>query len=142
MGHPTPHAVPGSCSAASVNDTCLIVVGDPAGHRLTAKRVILSGLRSGGPVIAASGSSDLLIPAFGGRHSGVFKADLADGARSITRISSLPSAIPLAFGARGATLFYLVGHGPEALWMAKVTPDGLKDAHMLNADVGLSALAS
>jgi hypothetical protein len=141
MGDPTPHAVPGSCNAAPVNDTCLIVVGDQAGHPLIAKRVILSGLPSGGPVIAASGSSGLTIAAFGLHHPGIFKADLAHDARSITRISSLPSGIPLAFGARGATLFYLVGHGPEALWLAKVTPHGLKDAHVLNADVGLSALA-
>jgi hypothetical protein len=142
MGEATPSPLPGSCSAVSVSNTCLIGVNVRAGHSLTARRIILSGLRSGGPVIAASGSSDLVIAAFGGRHSGIFKADLAGGARSITRISSLPSALPLAFGARGATLFYLVGHGPEALWSAKVTPDGLKDAHMLNAHVGLSALAS
>jgi hypothetical protein len=38
-------------------------------------------------------------------------------------------------------LFYLVGHGPTALWLAKVTADGLKDAKMLNADVGLSGFA-
>ena len=141
MGDPTPHAVPGSCSAAPVKDTCLIVVGDQAAHPLTAKRVILSGLPAGGPVIAASGSSGLILAAFGDHHAGIFKADLSHKARGITRISSLPSAIPLAFGARGATLFYLVGHGPEALWSARVTQDGLKDAHVLNADVGLSALA-
>jgi hypothetical protein len=67
---------------------------------------------------------------------------LANGARNVTRLFSLPSVLPLTFGAKGATLFYLVGHGPEALWVAKVTPDGLKDAHMLNANVALSALAS
>jgi hypothetical protein len=142
MSQPTPRAVPGSCSAASVNDSCLIVVGDRTGHSLTAKRVILSGLPSGGPVIAAPGSSDLVIAAFGGRHSGIFKAHLAGDAGRITRISSLPSVLPLAFGARGAKLFYLVGHGPEALWVARVTPNGLRDPRILNADVGLSALAS
>jgi hypothetical protein len=141
MGDPTPRAVPGSCSAAPVNDTCLIVVGAEAGHPLTAKRVLLSGLPSGDhPLIAASGSSGFTIATLGG-HSGIFRADLAHHARRLTRISSLPPAIPLAFGAGGATLFYLVGHGPEALWWAKVTPHGLKNAHVLNANVGLSDLA-
>ena len=67
---------------------------------------------------------------------------MAKGAKSVTRLFSLPTVLPLTFGAQGATLFYLVGHDPEALWLAKVTPDGLKDAHMLNANVALSALAS
>jgi hypothetical protein len=35
----------------------------------------------------------------------------------------------------------LVGHGTEAIWLAKATPDELKDAHLLNAHIGLSALA-
>ncbi len=141
MGDPTPPAVPGSCDAAPVKDSCLIVVGDGAGHPPTAKRVILSGLPSSGPVIAASGPSTLTIANYGDHHSGIFRADLAHKTSHFTRISSLPVAIPLAFGPRAATLFYLVGHGPEALWWAKVTPHGLKDARVLNANVGLSALA-
>lgn len=48
---------------------------------------------------------------------------------------------PHAGGTGGTELFYLVGHGPTALWLAKVTADGLKDAKMLNADVGLSGFA-
>jgi hypothetical protein len=141
MGDPTPRAVPGSCSSAPVSDTCLIVVDAEAGHPLTAKRLLLSGLPARDiPLIAASGPSGLTIATVGG-HSGIFTADLAHGARSFTRISSLPPALPLAFGVRGGTLFYLVGHGPEALWWAKVTQHGLKDAHVINADVGLSALA-
>jgi hypothetical protein len=141
MGDPTPPAVPGSCDAAPMKDTCLIVVGDEAGRPLAAKRVILSGLPSNDPVIAASGPSGLTIANYGGHHSGIFRANLAQKAADVTRISSLPAAIPLAFGPRGSTLFYLVGHGPEALWWAKVTPNGLKDAHVLNADIRLSALA-
>jgi hypothetical protein len=141
MGDPAPHAVPGSCSAAPVKDTCMIVVSAKAGHPLAAKRVTLGGLPSGDPVVAASGPSGITIANFVGRHSGIFRADLDHNATNFTRISSLPAAIPLAFGARGATLFYLVGHGPEALWWAKVTPDGLKDAHMLNANISLSTLA-
>ena len=141
MGEPTPPTVPGSCDTAPVNDTCLIVVSDEAGNPLTAKRVILSGLPSGSPVIAASGPSGLTIATYGGQHSGIFRSDVAQSIPNFTRIASTPAAIPLAFGPRGATLFYLVGHGPEALWWAKVTPHGLKDAHVLNADIGLSALA-
>ena len=141
MGDPTPPTVPGSCDAGPVKDTCLIVVSDEAGHRLAAKRVILSGLPSGDPLIAASGPSGLTIANYSGHHSGIFRADLAHKASHVTRICSLPAAIPLAFGSRGATLFYLAGHGPEALWSAKVTLNGLKDAHVLNADIGLSALA-
>jgi hypothetical protein len=144
MGDPTPRAVPGSCSAAPVNDTCLIVVGAEAGHPLTAKRVLLSGLPPGDiPLIAASGPSGVTVATFGG-DSGIFRADLNHNAPNFTRISSLPAlsaALPLAFGAQGGTLFYLVGHGPEALWWAKVTPHGLKDAHVLNANVSLGALA-
>jgi len=34
-----------------------------------------------------------------------------------------------------------VGQGPPALWRADVTPDGLKDAKMLDADVGVYGLA-
>jgi hypothetical protein len=141
MGGPTPRAVPGSCDAVSANDTCLIVVSVRSGHPLKAKRVILSGLKYS-DVIGASGSSGLVTTAFDARHNAVYHADLAGGASSVIRLFSLPSVLPLTFGAQGTTLFYLVGHGPEALWTAKVTPDGLKDAHMLNANVALSALAS
>ncbi len=75
------------------------------------------------------------------QHNGVYTADLTKGARSFTRLFSLPPVLPFAFRARGTELFYLVGHGPTALWLAKVTSDGLKDAKMLNADVGLNGFA-
>jgi hypothetical protein len=141
MGGATPRAVPGSCSAVSASNTCLIVVSVRAGHPLTAKRVLLGGLKPGVWFIGASGSSDIVTIGFGGHHNGVYTADLTNGARSFTRLFSLPPVLPLAFRARGTELFYLVGHGPTALWLAKVTPDGLKDAKMLNADVGLSGFA-
>lgn len=112
-----------------------------AGHPLTAKRVLLGGLKPGIWFIGASGSSDIVTIGFGGQHNGVYTADLTKGARSFTRLFSLAPVLPLAFRARGAELFYLVGHGPTALWLAKVTSDGLKDAKMLNADVGLNGFA-
>jgi hypothetical protein len=141
MGGAVPRAVPGSCSAVAASKTCLIVVSVRAGHPLTAKRVLLGGPPPGIWFIGASGSSDIVTMGFGGHHSGVYTADLRNGAKSFTRLFSLLPVLPLALRARGTELFYLVGHGPTALWLAKVTSDGLKDAKMLNADVGLSGFA-
>ena len=140
MGGGTPRGSPGSCSAVSVSDTCLIVVSVRDGHPLTAKRVLLGGLRPDIPLIGSSGSSDIVAIGFGGHHSNVYTADLTNGS-SFTRLFSLPSVLPLAFRARGTELFYLTGHSPTALWLARVTPDGLKDAKRLNADIGLSGFA-
>jgi hypothetical protein len=141
MGSGTPRVLPGSCSAVSASDTCLIVISVGAGHPLTAKRVLLGGLRPDLPFIGASGSSDIVAIGFGGRRTNVYTADLTNGARSFTRLFSLPSVLPLAFRARGTELFYLTGHSPTALWRARVTSDGLKDAKRLNADIGLSGFA-
>jgi hypothetical protein len=141
MGGATPRALSGSCSAVSASDTCLIVVNVRAGHPLTAKRVLLGGLGQGIPLIGASGSSDIVTMAFADHRSGVYTADLTNGARSFTRQFSLPTVLPLAFRSRGTELFYLTGHGPIALWLARVTSDGLRDAKLLNADIGLNAFA-
>jgi len=141
MGGATPRALSGSCSAVSANDTCLIVVSVRAGHPLTAKRVLLGGLGQGLPIIGASGSSDVLTMAFVDHRTSVYAADLTNGARRFTRLFSLPTVLPLAFRARGTELFYLTGHGPIALWLARVTSSGLKDAKLLNADIGLNGFA-
>ena len=141
MGGKTPSAVPGSCSSIAAGDTCLIIVTVRAGHPLTAKRRIVSGFGFALPVMGTSGSSDVVLIGYRDHHSGIYTLDLAHDASSATRLFSLPSVLPLAFGAQGATFFYLVGHGPEALWSARVTPHGFKEAHVLNANVDLSALA-
>jgi Tol biopolymer transport system component len=141
MGSGTPRPLPGSCSAVSASDTCLIVVSVRAGYPLTAKRVLLGGSLRDIPLIGASGSSDIVAIGFGGRRSNVYTADLTNGAKSFTRLFSLPSILPRGFGARGTELFYLAGHNPTALWRARITSDGLKDAKMLHADIGLSGFA-
>ncbi len=142
MGGTTPPVAAGSCSAISEDDTCLIIVSVRAGHPLSAKRHILSGFGFAFPVMGSSGSSDVVLIGYADHHTSVYTADLSQQTSRITRLFSLPSVLPLAFGARGSTFFYLVGHGPESLWLAKVTPHGLKDAHVLNPNVDLSALAS
>lgn len=141
MGGKTPSAVSGSCSTVAADDTCLIIVNIRAGHPLTAKRHIVSGIGSTLPLMGTSGSSDVVLIGYGDHHTGLYTVDLAHAASSVTRLFSLPSVLPLAFSARGARFFYLVGHGPESLWSASVTPHGLKDAHVLNANVALSAVA-
>jgi hypothetical protein len=141
MGGAIPPAASGSCSAVPAGKTCLIEVGVRVGHPLTARRVLLGGLGPASWLIGGSGSSDIVATGLGGRHNGIYRVDLANGARRFTRLFSLPPVLPLSFGARGRELFYLVGHGPIALWRAGVTPDGLEDATMLSADVGVYGFA-
>jgi len=141
MGGAIPRAASGSCSAVSAGKTCLIEVGVRAGHPLTATRVLLGGLGPASWLIGGSGSSDIVAIGLGGHHNGAYRAVLTNGARSFTRLCSLPPVLPLAFGARGTELFYLVGHGPTALWRANVTPDGLTHAKLLSADVGVYGFA-
>jgi hypothetical protein len=141
MGGATPRALPGSCSAVSAGHTCFIVVSIRTGHPLTAKRVIIGGLGQGIPLIGASGSSDIVTIASVDHRSGIYTANLTNGARRFTRRFSLQTVLPLAFRARGTEFFYLTGHGPIALWLASITSDGLKDAKELNPNIGLSGFA-
>jgi hypothetical protein len=91
------------------------------GHPLAAKRVLISGLGQGLPLIGASGSSDIVTIASVDHRNSVYTANLANGARRFTRRFSLQTVLPLAFRARGTEFFYLTGHGPMALWLARIT---------------------
>ncbi len=141
MGEPIPPPVPGSCSAVSISQTCLIVVHAGTGDKFTAKRVILRGLERADIVAGASGSRDLVMAAFGARHTVLYRADVTEGAGSVIRLFSLPPDLPVAFDAQGSQLLYLIGHGPVALWLAQVTSHGLKNARMLNANVAEAGVA-
>jgi hypothetical protein len=133
---------PGSCSVTSISQTCLIVVNVPVGHPLTARRVMLNGLRSTNFVTGPSGRSGLLIAAGSGTSRAVvYKVDVSSSSSTFNRLFSLPPVLPEAFDSRGTELFYLKGHGPVALWLGDVTRHGLENARRLNADVSLGSLA-
>jgi len=140
MGNPIPAPVPGSCSAVPASSTCLIVVKARTGHALTATRVVLHSLRSGYGPIGASGPN-LFMAAFHGGHTDMYEAQVTRRRASAIHLFSMPAVLPVAFDARGTKLFYLVGHSPVALWLADVTPHGLDNARMLNANVALAGLA-
>jgi hypothetical protein len=132
---------PGSCSALSISQTCLIVVNASIGHPLSARRVVLNGLKASDAVVAASGRSDLVMASYGTTHTSIYKAVVGSGSGSFSRLYSLPQVLPVAFGPQGAELFYLKGHGPVALWLGDVTQHGLERSRMLNAKVALEGLS-
>jgi hypothetical protein len=140
-GTTTTTPLSGSCSALSISQTCLIVVSTSVGHSLSARRVVLNGLRTSQFVVAASGTTDLVLASYFASHSLVYKVVLSSDSASFSRLFSLPRALPVAFDRQGTELFYLKGHGP-ALWVAEVTPHGLERSRMLNAHAALEGLAS
>ena len=79
--------------------------------------------------------------AFHGGHTDMYEAQVTRRRASAIHLFSMPAVLPVAFDARGTKLFYLVGHSPVALWLADVTPHGLDNARMLNANVALAGLA-
>jgi len=143
MGGAKPPPLKGSCSAVPLSASCLIVVNVRAGLSLTAERVILDRGRLGDAVIGASGSSNLVMAVFDNHHTDVYRANLGEGARTVTHLFSLPSALPQAFSSNGTELFYLhIGQGPIALWAGQVSAHQLKNTKMLNASVAPAGLVS
>lgn len=142
MGGAPPVPLPGSCSAVPASSSCLIVVASGVGGKLSATRAVLRGVGVGDAVVGASGRSDLIVATFGTHSAAVYDADLASDAPTVTRLFTVPSALPVAVSASGRELFYLRGHGPVSLWVGQVSRHRLINARMLNANVALAGLAS
>jgi hypothetical protein len=139
---PTP--LKGSCSAVPYTSSCLIVVDAQAGHSLTAKRFVLHSVVLDSAVLGVAGPSVLEAAVFKGNRADISLLGFSDGAVNVTRLFSVPSALPQSFSSNGAVLFYLhtsPAAGPVSLWKGSVTMGGLTNTKMLNPDVNLAALA-
>jgi hypothetical protein len=64
------------------------------------------------------------------------RVSLAGRRPTVTRLISLPPVLPIAFDARGDHLFYVVGHGPTALWLARTGRGRLTGARRLLGNAG------
>lgn len=140
MGETTLPPTSGSCSAVSTSATCLIVVDVKGGRPVRARRVVLKGLAAAYSVLGRAGSSGLVLAVFHSPGATLYSATVS-GQGALKRLFSIPSGLPVAFDPHGTTLLYLVGHGPVALWRASVTPHGLANANVLNANTSPAGLA-
>jgi len=133
----TTSSPPGSCSSVAASDICLIVASVEGTSSLTARRVIIDGVRADRVSGDALPHSFLMASSFGK----AYRVELRGSEASATRLFSLPSASPVAFDPRGTQLLYLIGQNPVDLWIAELGPHGLERTHRLIADVHLGELA-
>jgi hypothetical protein len=111
-----------------------------SGELLHAKRVIVPGIPTlpGVDLLAGDGSvpKSLLIVEEEAHRTVIDRASLAGGRPTVTRLISLEPVLPTAFDVRGDHLFYIVGHGPTALWLARLGRGHLIGAHRLLGNPG------
>jgi hypothetical protein len=106
------------------------------GEPVHARRVTVPGI-SGSVLAAGSSAPGSLLIARLERHRTVIDQVSLAGARSmVQRLMSLPGLFPVAFDIRGDHFFYLVGHGPTALWLARIGRGRLIGAHRLLRNAG------
>ncbi len=132
-----------SCSSASSKATCLIVVHfDSSKGTLAAHIVVIHDLGGNFSVISAADSDPRsLVLAIWGTKTDLYEITLSGSAVHVIRLLTLPMVLPVAFDLLGTHLFYIVGHGPTALWVAKIASGRLDQAHRLISNPDLSDIA-
>lgn len=127
-------------SAAARKPLRLLVIHVGAG-RLTARAYTLP--RPAGPVLgtdAADPQSLALAAEASGDSTSVERITPAGTALKVTKLVTIPAALPVAFDPAGDQLLYLQGTGPS-LMTATISPGHLTGAHQLIAASRLGAAA-
>jgi hypothetical protein len=132
-----------SCSAVSDKATCLIVVHfDSTNGTFASRRIVIPQLGGTFGVISAAGNeSHSLVLATWGETTNLYDITLSGSTAHVTHLVAMSMVLPVAFDLLGTHIFYIVGHGPTALWVAKIASGRLVQAHRLIASADVSDIA-
>jgi hypothetical protein len=132
-----------SCSAVSDKSTCLIIVHfDSKNGTFSSHRIVIPHLGGSFNVISTADSeSHSLVLATWGETTNLYAITLSGDMAHVTHLVALPMVLPVAFDLLGTHIFYIVGHGPTALWVAKIASGRLVQAHRLIANADASDIA-
>jgi hypothetical protein len=75
-----------------------------------------------------------LVVAAWGEKTNLYDITLSGTTGQLTHLVTLPMVLPVAFDLLGTHFFYIVGHGPTEMWVAKIASGGLVQAHRLIAN--------
>jgi hypothetical protein len=104
--------------------------------------VVINGIGGNFNVISvADRYSNALIMAAWGEKTNLYEITLSSSTAHVTHLMTLPMVLPVAFDLLGTHFFYVVGHGPTELWVAKIDSAGLVQAHRLIANPESSDVA-
>jgi hypothetical protein len=119
---PAADSTPRSCRDVP-QAVCLIVVHlNTSDDVLTSHLVTVSGISGNFNVIAGAGEyPSTLVMAAWGEKTNLYDMTLAGSTVHVTHLVTLPAVLPVAFDLVGSHLFYISGHGPAELWIAKMT---------------------
>jgi len=140
MGGTTSPPIPGSCSAISISDTCLIVANVASNHPLTAERVVVHGLRVPDLLSGDDLAHSVLAASDRTKATIIDRIEVSGGRAAYVRMCSLSSGLSVAFDPRGTELLYLAGHSPISLWRVGLMNCRVAVPHELVANVDLQGV--
>ena len=121
-----------SCSALP-KATCIIVVHlGVSNGAFTSHLVVILGISGNFKVFSGADMySRTLIVATWGENTNLYNITLSGSTADVIHLLTLPMVLPVAFDLLGKHFFYITGHGPTELWVAKIASGHLVEAQRL-----------
>jgi hypothetical protein len=122
--------------------TCLILVHFDASTRTLTSRMVVDDDLGLSIVLSGADREPLsLVGATFALKPNVYQMTLSGSRIQVNRLLTLPMVLPVAFDLLGSHIFYIVGHGPTALWVATISSGHLAQPHRLIANAELGSMA-